>query len=68
MQTNAFATQNHVVNGFKGEIRVNCSRAKTNEQRHVMHFSRIAGFHNETNKRALFLTNEMVMNSTCHEK
>ena len=68
MQANAFATQNHVVNGFKSEIRVNCSRAKTNEQRHVMHFSRIAGFHNETNKRALFLTNEMVMNSTCHEE
>ena len=33
-----------------------------------MHFSRIACFHNEAHKRALFLANEMMMNCTRHQQ
>ena len=54
---------NHVVQRFKGQIRIDRPRAVTNEQREMMHFARFAGFQNQADPRARAFANQMMMHA-----
>ena len=59
---------NHVFDGFEREVWVDCAGAVAHEQRHVVHFARIAALNNEADLGALLLANEVVMNRSSKEQ
>ncbi len=60
-QADEQALANHVVERFKGDVRVDGAGPVTDEQGKVMDFARFAGFQNQADARAGAFANEMMM-------
>ncbi len=58
----------HRDQGFEREIGVDRFGAVTGEAGEVMHFARLAGFHDETDRRAQALADQMMMHSRAGEQ
>ena len=51
----------HVIDRLERDVRVDGAGAVTDEQREVMHFAGLAGFHHETDARAQALADEIAV-------
>ena len=57
------ALLDHVIQRLKGEIRIDRGAAITNQRAEVMHFTRLAGFKDETDLGALAFADQIVVQS-----
>ncbi len=62
------ALPNHVVERLEGEVRVDGARAVAQQQRHVVHFARIARFDHQRAPRALALPHQVMMHARRREQ
>src|ERR1051325_5974494 len=63
IHTGELALRDHVAQRVKGQIRINGSRAVPEQEREVMHLSRLAAFDHEADLRARALAYQVMMNA-----